>query len=111
MGRIVVAALAVLALAGPASAGGPKLVVGAAEDIVRQPTVVTAKAQFDLLALAGLSTVRITSRWEPGLVEPTSAEQGALDVVTGAATLTPRRPSSRPTRPRSHAGTRASATS
>jgi hypothetical protein len=88
MGRIVVAALAVLALAGPASAGGPKLVVGAAEDIVRQPTVVTAKAQFDLLALAGLSTVRITSRWEPGLVEPTSAEQGALDVVTGAATLT-----------------------
>lgn len=91
MGRLVVALLAGLVLAfhgaGSVSAGGPKMVLGAAEDVVRQPSIVTAKAQFDLLSLAGLRAVRITSRWEPGRAEPEPGEQNALEIVAGAAAL------------------------
>jgi len=88
MARLLAVAVAALALAGPATAGGPKLVVGAAEDLVRQPTVVTAKTQLDLLSLAGLRAVRITSRWTPGLRAPLPGEQSAIDIVADAASLT-----------------------
>jgi hypothetical protein len=89
---ILAVAIAALTLADPfggtAAAGGPKLVVGAAEDIVRQPNVIMAKTQLDLLSLAGLKTVRITSMWSPGLRAPVPAEQNAIDVVADAAALT-----------------------
>jgi hypothetical protein len=88
MRRFLPFALAAFLLAGPASAGGPKLLVGAAEDVVRQPTIVQAKAQLDLLSLVGLRAVRITSTWTPGLKAPTPAEQNAIDVVADAASLT-----------------------
>ena len=92
MGRIFAVAIAALALAGafswPAAGGGPKLLVGAAEDAVRQPTIVAAKTQLDLLSLAGLRAVRITSTWSPGLRAPLPAEQNAIDVVADAASLT-----------------------
>src|SRR5262245_54282604 len=64
------------------------MVVGAAEDLARQPSIVTARAQLDLLGLAGMRAVRITSKWEPGLTKPTSGEQNALDIVASAANLT-----------------------
>ena len=67
MGRFLAVAVVALAFAGPAAAGGPKMLIGAAEDVVRQPTVVTAKTQLDLLSLAGLRAVRITSTWSPRL--------------------------------------------
>jgi hypothetical protein len=86
--RAAAATFAVLALAGPASAAGPTLVIGAAEDSVRQPTIVTARTQLDLLSLAGLRAVRVTSHWSPGLTEPLPAEQAALGVVSAAASLT-----------------------
>jgi hypothetical protein len=86
--RAAAAVFAALALAGPASAAGPTLVIGAAEDSVRQPTIVTARAQLDLLSLAGLRAVRVTSRWSPGLTEPVPEEQAALGVVSAAASLT-----------------------
>ncbi len=88
MGRFLAFTLVALAFAGPASAGGPKMLVGAAEDVVRQPTVVTAKTQLDLLSLAGLRAVRITSTWQPGLKAPLPSEQNVLDVVADAASLT-----------------------
>ncbi len=88
MVRVLGAVFAALVLAGPATAGGPKLLVGAAEDLVRQPTIVTAKTQLDLLSLAGLRAVRITSRWTPGQREPTPGEQNAIDIVASAASLT-----------------------
>ena len=80
--------MAALALAGPAAAGGPKLLVGAAEDIVRQPTITQAKAQLDLMSLAGLKAVRITTTWSPGLRAPLPGEQNAIDIVADAASLT-----------------------
>jgi hypothetical protein len=88
MGRTLAVAIAALAFAGPAAAGGPKLVIGAAEDAVRQPNVVMAKTQLDLLSLAGLKAVRITSTWAPGLRAPEPGEQNAIDVVADAAALT-----------------------
>ncbi len=88
MGRLLAVAIAALALAGPAAAGGPKLVMGAAEDAVRQPNVVMAKTQLDLLSLAGLKAVRITSTWAPGLRAPVPGERNAIDVVADAAALT-----------------------
>jgi hypothetical protein len=90
MGRVLAVAAAgaaLLAFGSPAEAGGPKMLVGAAEDIVRQPTVLQAKTQLDLLALAGLRAVRITSTWSPGLRAPTPGEQNAIDVVADAAGL------------------------
>jgi hypothetical protein len=94
MGRFLAVSVAALAVAGAGpfcgsgAAGGPKLLVGAAEDVVRQPTVVQAKTQLDLLSLAGLRAARITSKWSPGLRAPTPAEQNAIDVVADAASLT-----------------------
>ncbi len=88
MGRWLLVAVIALALAGPATAGGPKLLVGAAEDIVRQPTITQAKAQLDLMSLAGLKAVRITSTWSPGLRAPLPGEQNAIDIVADAASLT-----------------------
>jgi hypothetical protein len=88
MGRVLLVALAALAFAGNATAGGPKLLVGAAEDIVRQPTITQAKAQLDLMSLAGLRAVRITSVWSPSLRAPLPGEQNAIDVVADAASLT-----------------------
>jgi hypothetical protein len=86
--RALVAPLAALALAAPAHAGGPTLVVGAADDSVRQPTLVTAKAKLDLMRLAGIRAVRMSSIWAPGLDEPTPAEQEQLAVAAAAAQLT-----------------------
>ena len=65
-----------------------EILVGAAEDAVRQPTVVQAKAQLDLMSLAGLKAVRITSTWSPSLRAPLPGEQNAIDVVADAASLT-----------------------
>ena len=88
MGRVLAVAFAALSFAPSAAAGGPKLLIGAAEDIVRQPTVVTAKTQLDLLSLAGLKAVRITSVWSPGERAPKPGEQNAIDIVADAAALT-----------------------
>ncbi|HZT53514.1 MAG TPA: hypothetical protein VE995_03955, partial [Gaiellaceae bacterium] len=71
-------ALLLLLAAAPASAGGPTMTVGAVEELVKQDSLAAAKAKLDLLRLAGLSAVRITSIWAPGLRAPTAAEQRAL---------------------------------
>ena len=62
----LLAALLGVIFASPAYAGGPELRIGAAEDVVQQPTLPAARAQMELLKLAGLDTVRITALWEPG---------------------------------------------
>jgi hypothetical protein len=77
-----------LALAPAARAGGPTMVVGAAEDNVRQSNVAASKAQMDLLRMVGLNAVRVTTTWAPGLTAPAAGEAGALSVVDQAATLT-----------------------
>jgi hypothetical protein len=86
--RLALTVIAALVFAAPAWAGGPTLLVGAAEDAVKQPDIVSARAQLDLARLAGLDTVRPTVNWLPGQTEPTVRERQALEALAGAARLT-----------------------
>jgi len=79
--------LGALLAAGAASAGGPGMLIGATEDAVRQPTLVAAKAEMDLLTLAGFNAVRITQIWAPGETEPAAADLTELQNVEAAARL------------------------
>jgi hypothetical protein len=88
VGRLVLIVLVALVFAAPAQAGGPYMLVGAAEDAVKQPDLVSARAQLDLVRLAGLDTVRPTVNWLPGQTGPTAAERTALESLAGAAKLT-----------------------
>ena len=63
------------------------MVVGAAEDQIRQPTLTAAKAKMDLLKLAGLNAVRVTSQWDPGAPNPSPDEVRVLRNVAAAAKL------------------------
>jgi hypothetical protein len=85
-GLLIGVAAAVLLVA-PARAGGPTMLIGAAEDQVKQSSLTEAKAKLDLLKLAGLNTVRVTSIWDPQNPEPSSAEITALTNLTEAGAL------------------------
>lgn len=87
MFRRLVPFLAALAFAPSALAGGPGMSFGAAEDIVRAPDLVTAKARMTLFSLAGFSAIRVTSQWLPGQVAPPEPELVVLRNVAGAAGL------------------------
>jgi len=80
-------AAAWLALAAPAFAGGPTMILGAAEDAVRAPDLVTARIKMSELRLAGFTAVRVTSNWRPGLTAPASEELTILRNVEAAARL------------------------
>ncbi|HVM56765.1 MAG TPA: hypothetical protein VMT74_04810 [Gaiellaceae bacterium] len=86
-GRLVAALAAALVLAPAAHAGGPGMVIGATEDAVRAPTLVQAKAQMTLLALAGFRGVRITEIWKPGATQVSATEKTILQNVAAAAKL------------------------
>lgn len=86
-GRVLIAAAAAaLALPIPAGAGAG-MVVGAAEDNVRQPTLLAAKAKMTLLQLLGLQAIRVTTTWVPGQEAPPDAEVKTLENVLAAADL------------------------
>jgi hypothetical protein len=71
-----------------ARAGGPGMLLGAAEDRVRQGSVPAAKAQLDLFRLAGLNSVRVSSIWAPGSTQPSASELTQLETIAAAARLT-----------------------
>jgi hypothetical protein len=52
--------------ASPASAGGPYMMVGAAEDVVKATDYAFAKAEMDKAKLAGFDTIRLTQTWTKG---------------------------------------------
>ena len=87
MKRGLVAAIAALALAVPAHAGGPRLWVGAAEDAVKSVDPVTTKAKLTMARLAGLDTVRITVLWARGQTAIPEGEEAQLDSLEQAARL------------------------
>ncbi len=82
-----VVAAAILVVAPSAQAGGPSMLVGAAEDQVRHESLTEAKAKMDLMRLAGFDTVRVTSIWDPSQTQPTSNEVTVLSNVAQAAEL------------------------
>ena len=61
--------------------------IGATEDAVRSTTLVDAKAQMDLLALAGFRAVRITQIWTPGERAVSPDDVTTLENVAAAAKL------------------------
>ena len=87
MRGVLAVVLVALALPGRAVAGGPTMLIGTAEDAVRQPTLVGAKAQMDLLRLAGFNTVRVTQVWTPGETKPNPEDLQTLTNVVRAARL------------------------
>jgi hypothetical protein len=85
--RAAAVVAAALALAPAAHAGGPSLVIGATDDSVRASTAAQAKAQMDLISLAGFTAVRITDIWTPGQTAPSAADLEQVGWVTSAAQL------------------------
>jgi hypothetical protein len=87
MGRsvaAVVAAAAVLVLAPQALAGGPRMLVGAVQQNLLQPTLQEANVQLDLAVNAGLGDVaRVELTWARGRREP---EQETVDRLRNAVT-------------------------
>src|SRR5881397_796331 len=79
--------MAWLVLAPASQAGGPPLVIGATEDAVRSQSRVEAKAQMDLLVLAGFRAVRITQVWTPGSRALSAQDKTVLSNVATAAKL------------------------
>lgn len=89
MKRLLIALItAATVLAAPAAqAGGPSMFVGAAEDAVKADTLAEAKARLDLLKVAGLNSVRVTSIWRPDSPNPSPEEVLQLRNLTQAAQL------------------------
>src|ERR671935_651774 len=85
--RVLAVLIAALVTAPPALAGGPTMMIGSTEDIVKQPDSVAAKAQMDLLKLAGLRAVRMTQEWAPDETTPSGAGFEALKNAVAAAQL------------------------
>jgi hypothetical protein len=81
------AAAALVMLVPGAFGGGPSLQIGAAEDEVKAPSLVETKAKLDLLKLAGLNAVRVTSIWDPLNPDPSPSEITVLNWLTEAAQL------------------------
>jgi hypothetical protein len=61
------------------------MLIGAAEDSVRQPTVAKAKAEMDLLVRVGFNAVRVTQVWAPGQTKPSAPDVRILRNVVEAA--------------------------
>jgi hypothetical protein len=85
--RLAAVLAAWLSFASMAHAGGPTLLLGATEDAVRSTSLVDAKAQMDLLALAGFRGVRITQIWTPGENMLSDEDETVLTNVAAAAQL------------------------
>ena len=85
--RLCVVLATAFVLAPAARAGGPALVLGATEDAVRAPTLAGAKAEMDLLVLAGFRGVRITQIWAPGDRTVSAHDRTILENVAAAAKL------------------------
>lgn len=85
MKKLLLVTAAALALAAPAHAGGPFMLVGAADDVVKAQDAGRAQAEMDLLKLAGLDTIRVTTIWTPGDRKLDGAEAERLKNVAAAA--------------------------
>ena len=64
------------------------MLVGAAEDFVKQPDPIIAKANVDLAAMAGFDSLRVTAAWSPGETAPSATELTLLQNVAAAASVT-----------------------
>jgi hypothetical protein len=85
---IVVVLLVFFCFAAPAWAGGPAMMVGAAEDVAQQQDYAFAKTEMDMARLAGLDAVRLTQPWTTGDTKLGPSNQLTLDNAVDAAQFT-----------------------
>ena len=69
-------------------AGGPFMMVGAAEDVVKAQDYTFAKAEMDKLKLAGFDTIRVTQTWAKGETKLGPNDQITLGNAMKAAQFT-----------------------
>src|SRR3954451_24528484 len=86
MRRLLLIVLAALAVAPAARAGGPYMLVGAAEDIVLSKDPELAQHRIELAKLAGLDTIRVTAQWGRGQTALPEDAQAELENAVSAAT-------------------------
>ncbi len=86
-GALLVAVVGALALTGAASASQGGLLVGAAEDGGKEPTLAMAKTKMDLAKLAGLDAIRLTAPWRRGETAPPDPQLQSLKNAVDAADL------------------------
>ena len=84
----MVGLLAFFACAAPAFAGGPAMMVGAAEDVGKTPDYAFAKASMDRAKLAGFDSIRITQTWTKDQTKLGATDQILLDNAINAAQFT-----------------------
>jgi len=77
--------VAFFTLVAPGWAGGPYMLVGAADDVGKQPTPAAAKLAMDEVRLAGMDAIRITQTWKPGETALSPGESLLLDNAVQAA--------------------------
>lgn len=88
VGRLAAFAVALVVLAGPGTAQASQgMLVGAAEDAAKAPTLAQAKVKMDLAKLAGLDAIRLTAQWSPGETAPSPADLACLKNAADAADL------------------------
>ncbi|HEX3454143.1 MAG TPA: hypothetical protein VHS03_05920, partial [Gaiellaceae bacterium] len=63
------------------------MLVGAAEDAAKAPTLAEAKTKMDLAKLAGLDAIRLTEQWRRGETAPQAADLQSLQNAVDAADL------------------------
>jgi len=79
--------LAALVLAPASQAGGPAMLIGVAEDTVKNSDLVRAKSSMTLIRLAGFNAVRLAVYWHPGRTKPTPTEKRLITNAGIAARL------------------------
>jgi hypothetical protein len=67
---VLLPALLLFALVSTAAHAQSRLLVGATEDGVKQPSLAVAQAKMDLAKLAGFDAIRVTATWTPGESQP-----------------------------------------
>ncbi|HET6684023.1 MAG TPA: hypothetical protein VFG75_10035 [Gaiella sp.] len=85
---VMIAALTLvsaLALAPAAEAGGPFMLVGAADDVVLKDDAADAASQIERAQQAGLDTLRLTAQWTRGQTALPPRTAGALQTAVVAA--------------------------
>jgi hypothetical protein len=87
MRATILAAVLALACAPAALAGGPGLLIGAAEDAPKSTQITVTKAQLDLLVAAGFKAVRITQEWAPGVSALPATGRTVLENLASVAKL------------------------
>jgi hypothetical protein len=86
--RCAPVAVAAGALIAPGAAHASRgMLVGAAEDAAKAPTLAEAKTKMDLAKLAGLDAIRLTEQWQRGETAPQAADLQSLQNAVDAADL------------------------